>query len=163
MPRIGEDVVYVGVDPGASGGLAAICNGYVEVVDMPETERDVWQWINGKSWIFGDRSFACVEQVSGFVGGGGQPGSAMFKFGQSYGMLRAFLIACHIPFDQVTPQRWQKALGCGNRARGESKTDWKRRLKAKAQQLFPEASVTQANADALLIAEYCRRLKTGRL
>ena len=39
-----------------------------------------------------------------------------------------------------------------------SKTEWKNKLKAKAQQLFPVWSkrITLATADALLIAEYGR-------
>jgi hypothetical protein len=40
-----------------------------------------------------------------------------------------------------------------------TKTEWKNRLKAKAQQLFPQQSkhITLKTADALLIAEYARK------
>lgn len=46
---------------------------------------------------------------------------------------------------------------------GESETQWKNRLKAKAQQLFPQQEVTLATADALLIAEFGRRKRSGTL
>jgi hypothetical protein len=43
------------------------------------------------------------------------------------------------------------------------KPDHKAVLKQVAQRLFPELRVTLATSDALLLAEYCRRLKEGTL
>ena len=43
------------------------------------------------------------------------------------------------------------------RSTGYSKTEWKNKLKAKAQQLFPGEKVTLATCDSLLIAEYGRK------
>lgn len=157
-------VTYLGIDPGLSGGLAMINplssdrERFVEAIPMPETERDVWEWFRTRS---SSVQFAAIEQVNGYIGTG-QPGSAMFKFGQSYGGLRMALVAARVSFDQVTPQRWQKAFGM-RRDKDEPKTKWKNRLKAKAQQLFPEIKVTLDTADAILLAEYARRLKTGEL
>ena len=82
----------------------------------------------------------------------------MFKFGMSYGGLRMALVAAGIPFTAVTPQKWQKALGIPHRERTESKTQWKQRLKRKAEQLFPNHKLTLAISDALLIAHYCRMI-----
>ena len=151
---------YIGVDPGVSGGLARIDPlGKVTAIKMPETERDVWEWFRlaGTS-----TTHAVIEQVGGFVGKD-QPGSAMFKFGQGYGILRMALIAARIPFEQAMPQKWQKALGCPTRKKTDTRTVWKNKLKAHAQQIFPEMEVTLAIADALLIVEYCRRLREGKL
>lgn len=114
---------------------------------------------------FTDRNpdvFAVIERVSGYVGEA-QPGSAAFKFGQSYGGLRMALVAAGIPFEEVTPQVWQRKMGVTPRRKDESKTAWKNRLKAKAQQLYPGVKVTLATADALLLVEYCRRRQEGRL
>lgn len=166
MPKIGETTsvkrYYLGIDPGASGGLAVIevedGSSVIKVVaaPMPPTEADIWKWISqGKNL-----SFAVIEKVGGYVGGAGQPGSAMFKFGQNYGSLRMALIAAGIPFQEVTPQMWQKEVGMGGKKSGEEKGAWKNRIKAKAQQLFPvltAGSVTLKTADALLIAMYCRQ------
>jgi hypothetical protein len=80
----------------------------------------------------------------------------------SYLQLRAFLISADISFQEVTPQKWQKAFGLV-KEKGEEPRAWKNRIKAKAQQLFPSQKVTLAVADALLIAEYNRRKRTGTL
>jgi hypothetical protein len=60
------------------------------------------------------------------------------------------LTAAGIPFERISPQAWQKSLGCMT---GGDKNISKRR----AQELFPTMNVTHATADALLIAEYGRR------
>lgn len=149
-------ILAIGVDPGASGGLACVAADCVVAAAMPATERDVWDWFH--YFEAGQRPFAVIEKVGGFVQGSrGNIGSAMFKFGQSYGSLRMALTAAGIPFDEVTPQEWQKVIGIPARKPTESKSEHKAKLRAKAQQLFPDVRVTLATADALLIAEYCRR------
>lgn len=154
-------MIYLGIDPGASGGLAFVTQNDQEAVSMPATERDVFQWMAG--WKNNPPiAFAMIEKVGGFIGIP-HPGSAMFKFGASYGGLRMALVAAGIPFDEVTPQRWQKALGVSPRKKTESKGQFKNRLKSKAQQLFPKLGVTLKTCDAILLAEYCRRLKEGKL
>ena len=60
------------------------------------------------------------------------------------------LIAAGIPFETVTPAKWQGAMGC--RTKGDKNV-----TKRKAQDLFPGVKVTHAIADALLIAEWGRR------
>lgn len=159
--------VYIGIDPGSSGGLACLAGRSTISGTMPETEADIYEWIlslKAPPWHDSER-FAVIEKVGGFIQGVPAPGSAMFKFGVSYGGLRMALIACGIPFEEVTPQKWQKALGISPRDNkgNESKSAFKNRLKAKAQQLFPGEKITLAVADALLIAEYCRRVRSGTL
>ena len=70
--------------------------------------------------------------------------------------MRMALTAAEIPFDIVVPRKWQAALSCLS---GGNKNITKQR----AQQIFPNVKVIHANADALLMAEYCRRLKLGQL
>ena len=157
---------YIGIDPGASGGLAIIGLGRMDGVwlkPMPKTERDVYEWLALELPSEENHLFAVIEKVGGYVGGNGQPGSAMFKFGMSYGGLRMALIANGIPFDEIAPRTWQKAFGVAPRKKTESKSQFKNRLKAKAQQLFPNQKITLATADALLLAEYCRRKCEGTL
>ena len=151
-------MIFIGIDPGASGGLVAMTHDrLLSCVSMPDSELAVWEWF--ARWMGTDRVFAVLEKVAGYQGGVGAPGSAMFKFGHGFGGLRMALVGCKIPFDEVPPQKWQKALGCGTRAKTESKADWKNRLKGRAQALFPTEKVTLATADALLIAEYNRRTR----
>lgn len=167
MPRVVEpsnNDIYLGIDPGMGGGMAWL-GLLTQAIPMPDTERDIWtqiSYLGANGGIQPTADFAVIEKVSGYIGQA-QPGSAMFKFGQSYGSLRMALIAANIPFEEVTPQKWQKGLGIVPRKRDESKGSWKNRLKARAQQLFPSAKVTLQTADALLIAEYCRRMRQGKL
>lgn len=148
---------FIGIDPGASGGMACLEFGVVHCTPMPETEKDIFEWVDDHNH---ETAFAVIEQVGGYIAGNKQPGSAMFKFGQSYGALRMALTAAGIPYELVTPQKWQKFLGIPGRKKTESKTQWKNRLKGHAQRLFPKANITLATADAVLLAEYCRRSRT---
>jgi len=63
--------------------------------------------------------------------------------------------AC-IPFDEVLPLKWQQRLGC-KAPKGCSYPQRKHHLKGAAQRLFPALTITNVTADALLIAEHCRR------
>lgn len=137
--------IFMGVDPGQSGAIAWI----------DETGR------NYEAWKLRDRTireicdamatdlvdFAYVERVSAMPK---QGVSSTFKFGENYGILQACLVADNIPFERVTPAKWQAALNCRS---GGNKNITKQR----AAELFPDVKVTHAIADALLIAEYCRR------
>jgi crossover junction endodeoxyribonuclease RuvC len=147
----------IGIDPGQSGGLATLTpnDGAWKAAAWPidMTERDVsdlfWQ-------IYADSSqdvFAFVERVHSFPG---QGVSSTFKFGTNYGFLRGCLHTIGIPFEEVTPQCWQKFMRC--LTGGDKNVS-----KAKAQQLFPDLKITHAIADALLIAEYGRRVRHGGL
>jgi hypothetical protein len=78
--------------------------------------------------------------------------TSAFTFGKGYGGLLMLLTALDIPFDQITPRKWQTAMGCLS---GGDKNVTKRR----AQQLFPKLTITHAIADALLLAEFCRRVR----
>jgi len=153
-----DRIAYVGVDPGTSGGLVLISpSGVVASTGMPPTDRDVWEWFRSAAdWPGVLRVEAVIERVQGFIGKG-QPGSSMFKFGQSYGSLLMALTAADIRFRAVTPQTWQKALGITPRAKTEDRTAWKNKLKGVAQRLYPGVNVTLSVSDALLIAEYCRK------
>ena len=143
---------YVGIDPGLQGGIAIVSPSGAFAYAMPETERDTLT-------IFEDMGsdkygvFALIEDVHSMPGNSAR---SMFTFGRNYGMLRAMLIANYIPFETVTPTTWQKEFGLINRKLG--KTAKKNTHKARAQELFPSIEkITHKTADALLIAEYCKR------
>jgi len=138
--------MWIGVDPGASGGIARLANGVEPYAwKMPETERDISELFRPFSEY--KRIFCVIESVHSMPK---QGVTSSFSFGRNYGFLRGMLIAYQIPFEEVTPIKWQKALAC------QSHGD-KNITKSRAQQLFPELKITHATADSLLIAEYCRR------
>lgn len=144
--------LHIGIDPGASGGIAFIPDNLPSrawAVKMPETLADLWdvfhQMDNGDWTRY--QIHACLEKVHSMPG---QGVASSFKFGQGFGHLEMALTAARIPFTYVTPQKWQKEMQC--LTGGDKNVS-----KARAQQLFPHIKITHALADALLIAEFCRR------
>ena len=176
MPQIGKrdqpPNIYIGIDPGASGGIAVIKGKVVEACAMPATEADIWAEISRHYDLAAPGIYAVIERNTGYVGGYGNksngklgnPGSAMFKFGRNAGLLTMALTAAAIPHEEAMPSVWQKAMGLPSR-KGASQREHKNKLKAFAQKLFPVAvgKITLNTADALLIAEYCRRKQEGKL
>jgi len=144
--------VILGVDPGGSGAIACIDDGgEPSWIKLDSTEADIAHAV--ASWDAEHVvDFAFIERVHSMPK---QGVSSSFKFGQSYGFLRGILVALSIPFEEVTPQTWQKSMGCMSKGN-------KNVTKARAQQLFPGVKITHANADALLIAEYGRRVWESR-
>lgn len=144
---------YIGIDPGQHGGIAVLSESgeVIEVVKMPPTPQDLLDFLSQYS----EDSFCTLERVGGMPGNGG---SAMFNFGKGYGHLQMALLALHIPTEDVTPNKWEKTYQLGTCGKF-TMTEWKNRLKAKAQQMFPHLGrkITLATCDALLIAEYGRR------
>lgn len=137
-------MLIVGIDPGASGGITIIKGDIVSAHKMPDTEADVRDLLLSET--FAPR-FAFIEAVHSMPK---QGVSSSFAFGRSYGFLRGIITGIGIPFEEVTPQKWQKALGC------MSKGD-KNVTKAAAQRLWPHIRWTHSTADSALIAEYGRR------
>lgn len=136
---------HIGIDPGMSGGISVIVPGKsVNAYKMPETERDIWDLVHSLAKYSDGDVCAVIERVHSMPK---QGVTSSFTFGMGYGGLRMALIAAGVPFREVTPQAWQKALGC--LTKGDKNVS-----KAKAQQLFPTIKVTHALADSLLIAQW---------
>jgi hypothetical protein len=159
--------VYIGVDPGAKGGMVALYGEEVELFKLEGTsEKERWEWIS--RWE--GRAVAVIERQEPrptfWQDKGGAARSSVLKstvllYG-NYSQLRGFLVAANIRFEDPRPGTWQKVLGAGNRKKGEKQAAWKGRLKQRAEQLFPSQKVTLAVSDALLLAEYGRRVLGGK-
>jgi crossover junction endodeoxyribonuclease RuvC len=152
-------VIFLGIDPGKGGGLASVDDeGTALRVDpMPITPQDLYLVIlaHRDRQMEGRIPPGPVKCVLEYVSASPQMGVvSAFTFGRGYGNLEAFLVAADIPYDQVHPAKWQNVMQC--RTGGDKNIS-----KARAQQLFPSIKITHAIADALLIAEYCRRKERG--
>ena len=152
---------YIGIDPGKSGGIAWSSPNGDRSAPLPKTLGDFREQvfnILGEQGFFHaiSQSVCYLESPPKFVKA--IPGSAVFVMAQSFGRIEGVLAAFKVPTVTVTPQAWQKAHGLGTR--GEmTTTQWKNKLKARAQSLYPEEKVTLATADALLIFNAaCHRL-----
>lgn len=146
MERVME--LYIGIDPGATGAIAVLTpSGFLATCKLKETEHDIAEFIRETIVRPDLPCFAYLERVHSMPK---QGVSSSFKFGESFGFLRGLLVAHQIPFELVTPQSWQGSMKC--RSGGD-----KNITKGAAQRLFPSLKITHATADALLIAEHCRR------
>lgn len=118
--------------------------------------------------ILGGGVMAFVEEIPTAIFGADKSSGA--KLYGSYMSLRMALTASGIRYRLVKARVWQAGLSIPPRRKGgkkklsptvqlaESRTDWKGRLKRVAEELFPKLKITLATSDALLIAEYGRRL-----
>ncbi len=145
-------MLFLGIDPGQSGGLAILNPNFVDPTVIPFkdlTDRDTalaFEVCNYPDVV------GMIENVHSFPG---QGVASSFKFGMHFGFLRGLLAASDASYEFVSPQSWQKAMGC--LTKGDKNVS-----KAAAQRLFPSVKVTHAIADALLIAEHCRRTWNSR-
>lgn len=147
-------MAVIGIDPGGSGGIAIIDEFGASSWKVPATERDTWDLLHGL-YSESPSAVAYIEQVHSMPG---QGVSSTFRFGASYGGLRMAMIAAGVPFHDVAPGVWQKVFRLPTLKKAGSNTAKKNAHKARAQELFPDLKITHATADALLIAEFGRRL-----
>lgn len=144
--------LFMGCDPGTQGAVAVVDGAGLPVERIrlsKATPRDLSDWL--ARWS-GRITSTMLESV------GSRPGqgvSSTFKFGRAAGMLEGMLVVHRIPYELVTPAKWQAALRC------LSKGD-KNVTKAAAQRLFPTRTIVHEDADGWLLAEFCRRKTQGR-
>jgi len=151
---------YIGIDPGSSSGaFALIIDSNIRVVIThcfkDNTEKEMCEIL--RLWKENAETSntsikAVLENVHPFKG---QGISSAGKFMRNKGIIEGFLMALNIPYEQVSPQRWVKSYGMKkDNAGGETRSQWKKRLRQRAQELFPKHKIVADNADALLIANY---------
>jgi Holliday junction resolvasome RuvABC endonuclease subunit len=149
--------IIIGIDPGMNGGMACI-TGYGPTTIYTFTDKtrtdicdELRAWAGDGDEFTRQDCFAYIELVhtmpkQGVVSSG--------KFMKNYGVLLGALATLKVPHEEVSPAKWQRALGC--LSHGDKNV-----TKAKAQELFPSIKCTHAISDALLIAEYGRRQRLG--
>lgn len=155
-------MAIIGIDPGASGGLAFLADigDVLGWQKMPDTTTDLVEALRGWNTVYAG-SVVYAESVHSSP----QMGvSSAFKFGRNVGVIEGVLTALGLRIEYVSPQRWQKEMGCLTKGRTLAGGDREKKNanKAAAQRLFPGVKVTHAIADALLIAEYGRRVELSR-
>ena len=159
---------FIGVDPGVGGGVAVIglCTPEEAERDgchedfawkMPPTEADLWHLLADMD---DGETTAAIEKATGMIPGArGSQGIAKLQYNR--GLCVMALTAAGIPFVEVSPAKWQKPFGLYGQ-KHKSDTEKKNSHKRVAQQLFPALKITHAVADALLIAEWLRRVESPK-
>lgn len=156
-------MIVIGIDPGKNGAIVcldSVARSPVRMTKMPEHERDILDWLAqlGTNWRVDD---VFLEWIHPAIQGVGK--ASMSKLYGSYMRLRMAVIALHFPLEEARAAKWQQGLGISKRDKSETDTQWKNRLKARAVELYPHVNVTLWNCDALLIATYGARLRSGEL
>lgn len=147
-----NDNVYIGIDPGLSGGIACITCEELFTVKCPETIADMNDKVEAIAKLVahtGYKAYAVIEAVHSMPG---QGVASTFKFGMNYGQWLGILSANKISYTQATPQKWMKWLG----SMPKDKKARKNHIKHLAQQRYPDTKITLATSDAVMLAEYCR-------
>lgn len=113
--------MIVGIDPGKSGGLAAIDGdgGLIDGIRMPllqHGKRDlvdvfrIWDWADDTHDGVRPEAFdrIVLEQVNAMPG---QGVTSMFNFGRHTGSVEAYALSTGKPVVWVTPQKWKGYFG----------------------------------------------------
>lgn len=152
--------IYIGIDPGFKGAVAILHpNGEVTVTDTPsgtigKSKREYF--INEMYKIlkpYQDTTDVAIEKVHSMPR---QGVASAFTFGKGFGLWLGILTTLGIPYDEVTPQRWQGVIMDGGQ-RGKDAA------RMRAITLFPglaeqlKLKSHDGRADALLIAEWRKR------
>lgn len=157
MAKVSKVGIYGGIDPGQSGGFAAINGKVINYYPMPETDLEIHATIKE---LYAEAAHVFLEKVSSSP----QMGVASaFTFGKGFGGLEMALTALEIPYTLVTPQRWQGALGIPKKTKEQKQAEHKEKLRVTAQKLFPKLDAWKGTlglqrsiCDALLIAQFCQ-------
>lgn len=146
----------IGIDPGIKGGIALISLDQLFVLAYP-TEKYTDYDLDGlvKQFKSMGSCYCFIEKVGAARG---QGVASMFTFGDNAGFWRGLIVANQIPFEYVPPTVWQPALRIKPRRKDITYNEHKKLLKEHAQRIYPGHDITLATADAILIAEYGRRI-----
>lgn len=139
-------MLYVGIDPGKQGAVAVIgpLMRY-SAGRLSWDDRRLVDWLTAE--LAGEQATGMLEHVHSMPRDGR---ASAFAFGASFGKCQMLLAACGIEYELVAPQRWMRAMDC--MTGGDKKIS-----RDKARTMFPQMDIYCWNADAMLIAEYCRR------
>lgn len=150
--------ITIGIDPGVSGGFAVLTSGgkvdafrFTTMGDMRDSILEVTETAYPFQTACGVTVRAFIEKMTFRPGFRGRD-ALMRNFGQWEGLM----LGLEIPTEHVAAGVWQRGVGVPVK-KDEEYRDHKRRLKARAQELFPGQRVINATADALLVAEWGRR------
>ena len=141
--------MFIGIDPGKSGGIAYIEDGITSAAPYGHSALiELLELARYRECV------CCLEKVGAMPG---QGVVSMFNFGQSVGYIKGVLEAFKIPYQEISPQKWKKEFGLNSDKAASAEV---------CRKLFPEVNLLatprckkphDGMAEALLMAEYARR------
>lgn len=150
-------MVYIGIDPGGNGAMAAV-SGYDDVLfNVPFSRSGYIELLKS---LNPQKSICTLEKVWAMPK---QGVVSMFHFGENFGFCQGILSAFSIPFTLDTPQQWKNFYGIS--------ADKNESIEL-CNKLYPEQTLLKNErckkphdgmAEALLLARYTRmKQETGR-
>lgn len=146
--------MIIAVDCGVNGGISWNDGEQTEAVKMPPTDADICALLASLSCKAKDIEIYIEEPP--LYAGRNIPGSAVGKMMMNFGLILGASIACGFRVHRVRPAIWMKTHPIGTKGE-QTSTAWKNKLKGRAAELYPNADVTLATADSLLILDSARR------
>lgn len=164
--------VYVGIDPGAQGAVALVCKDLYAVVDIPvikvkraggtksEFDKSMILQTLAPLLAFNARAkHVALEQAQVQRAGKGANAYTGYRVGVGYAIWPLFLMSHNFRVEEVHPSVWKRKMGLWGKDKAASRQ--------KAQGMFPDAPLSrvkdEGRAEALLLAEYLRRVHRGKL
>lgn len=145
-----KQMLTIAIDPGVNGGICWRFEGKTTAMRMPPTDFEIAELLARLARKC-DLVEAYIEKPPLFAGRN-IPGSAVGKMMFNFGVVLGVSMACGFKVHRVRPQTWQKTHPVGTKG-DLTTTQWKNKLKGRAQELFPTCDVTLKTADALLILD----------
>lgn len=161
--RQNKGTVYIAIDPGLTGAVAAISSrtGFIGVEDMPtmangKGNSKIKMMVNPAAlleilvgWeVLGEHCLVGLERIASMPG---QGVASMFSMGDTFGCCRSVVAVWGMQMVVITPQQWKKYYSI-------VKDEKKEIARAKAIQLYPQASLARKKdhnrAEAILLAHY---------
>lgn len=167
---------YLGIDPGATGGLGLVSScGQGLAIDIPTEERSRGSGTKARfdtkrvavlqkivtlfdeidSKLHADSLHVCLEQAQVQVHGKGNNAYTGYRVAQHYAMWPLFLVSRGYDLIEVHPMTWKSHMKLLKQE--------KEPIRLKAVKLFPEADIKlkkdHNKAEALLLAVYRQRIE----
>lgn len=149
-------MIYLGIDPGKTGALALIAGNDVIFHDWPGSEALMAAELQWLIDCFGIPALCVIEQQQAMPGDVGHM-TSMAKLLTNYGVYLGVAAALQIPVRTVLPRRW-KAAYLPTRAPKAASVTIASRLYPKAALRGPRGGALDGRADALLLADFAKKL-----
>ena len=147
-------MLYIGIDPGQTGAIGFIWEGGAYgVQDCPPTLKEMKDILIANDFT---HARAVIEKVNPFYKSSAK---SAFTFGGNFFAWQMLLTCLEIPYDFVTPRKWQKLIYDS----AKKLDNPKQQSFERASRLFPRVELKSKRGkildgrwDALLIARYCQ-------
>lgn len=163
---------YLGIDPGQYGAVAIITEGIqtenVKIIDCPLTVAEmagILRPYSHQKYADHENPKAIIEKVNPFYKSSAK---SAFTFGGNFFAWQAILACFLIPYDFVTPRKWQGVMFDS----AKKLDDTKQQSFERATRLFPDLNIElrtprgkilDGRCDSLLLAELLRRRESGQV